>query len=875
MASQTVTIDKTISEIISDGLLDGENITINNGAIVTVDISPTVLIGQITINQGELIFDGENAINPIIFIGERAEEINVNGAGKLKSTLGWWEHPITSNGNANQTWDFSSYFINSEVNADVFSGCWVETGRRINYDNGSGIPPKIGDWLFKYNNSNVQDNSVHGRIVEVSGDGISGYVIVRFLTGTISDNDIIELHTIQNNNGPDHQISWTATANGSDILEADVWQEFGNARQNASNGLSVIGSGIAGFGFEMSHGSNIITFGNGINGFIPPSGARIKVPMVHIGTALLADYNLGNTTWEASAANMYELETINGGDCFLNGISFGSSQFEDNLGGEFQASYCAAHTGFGVYAAIGRTTYDHCIFISDIEGDQRSQSRSMPPIVDMVSGSDLRDCLGLFTNDSAETTQFGGQTSLSINIERCIQISTANAMEWEMVRVNDFTIYDMVVIGTQMVFTTCLGGDIKLLKTQRSILNNSSPTSDQVIMNSSCSNIKLTGWEILNNSAPDDSKLVITDSNNLQIRGFHFINRKYDNEETSNTQTEEFVAIGGLSNDITISRCWLDRGNPNEFALIATGTSKNIIIQNCSAEYTGEAEPDGINTLFRGLHSGSGNLGSTTGVETDYPGTAGAMCGDLFRSNTTGLIYYRCVPGTIEYPINILSGSPTFTKDGDVDINVGDSWEVDMGYYMRGHTGFQGTIASVRNAETTNTVWNWTSYLNVELQYDNGDGYNGIWINVTDTTTMSNIIFNVEGIKFKFRFTAIANQTNIQAFTLRTNTSIQNQIDNYYPIDQITPLFTLTGLKNNTEIRLFEAGTTNEILNSGQENITSGVFNYEYNYFNDINIDISIISLNYINIKLKNITLSNVNQTIPISQIIDRQYLNP
>ena len=873
MANQTITVDKTISQVIADGLSDGENITINSGAALTVDESPTVLVGQVTINEGEMVLDGENATNPIVFVGENAEEINVNGAGVFRSTLGWWIHPTASTGAANQTWDVSAYFSPSEVDADVFSGCWVETGRRINYDGGSGVAPEVGDWLFKYDSGNPQDNGVHGRITEVSGDGVTGYVVVRFLTGSIADNDTIELHTIQDNAGDDYQISWAASADGADVLEADVWQEFGNARQNAANGLSAIGSGMAGFGFEQSHGSNTLTFGDGVNGFIPPNGARIKFPMCHIATANLADYASNTTTYQAGAASRYELELVNGGDCYLDGLSIGSAQFDDNLGGQFQASYCAVNTGFGTYGAIGRATYDHCIFVGDIEDDERSQARSVPAVVDMVAGADIRDCLGLFTNDAAETTQLGGQTSLNVNIERCIQVSNATAIEWEMVRVNDFTINDMVVIGSQMVFTTCLGGTARLLKFQRDILDASSIASDQLIFNAATSDVKVTGIEVLNNNAPDDSKVVVTDCNNIQVRGFHFIDRKYDNEATAHTQQEEFVAIGGLNNEILFARCWTDRGNPNEFALIASGTSKNVTIQNCSSEYTGEIEPDGINTLVRGLHSGSGSLGSGTGVETDLIGTAGAPCGDAFRSDTQGILFYNNVPESAEYPYTILSGSPIFTKDGDVDISIGDSWEVDSGYFAKGHTGFNGTIASVRADQTTNTVWNWTAYCDVELQYDDGSGYNGTWIDVTDAAAMGNIVFNVAGMRFKYRFTATANQTDLQGFTLRTTTALQDQIDNYYPLDQRT--LTITGIENPSKVYLFNSALdeTDPDYQLSSQLVTNGEFTYGFNGGAGITAIYRVVSLDFIVLE-DEIFLEDKDITLPVNQSVDRGYAN-
>ena len=88
MSNQTVTTSQTLEAVIVAGLGSGQNLTINSGAVVTVDKSPTVLVGQVVINQGELVFDGANAANPIVFPGEETEEINVNGAGVLRLHFG-------------------------------------------------------------------------------------------------------------------------------------------------------------------------------------------------------------------------------------------------------------------------------------------------------------------------------------------------------------------------------------------------------------------------------------------------------------------------------------------------------------------------------------------------------------------------------------------------------------------------------------------------------------------------------------------------------------------------------------------------------------------------------------------------------------------
>lgn len=87
-----------------------------------------------------------------------------------------------------------------------------------------------------------------------------------------------------------------------------------------------------------------------------------------------------------------------------------------------------------------------------------------------------------------------------------------------------------------------------------------------------------------------------------------------------------------------------------------------------------------------------------------------------------------------------------------------------------------------------------------------------------------------------------------------------------------TPSLVITGLKNPSEARVFEAGTTNEL--AGQENITSGTFSWQYDPESVTSVDIAILSLGYLNIRLTGQALGVNDLTIPIQQQIDRQYAN-
>lgn len=79
--------------------------------------------------------------------------------------------------------------------------------------------------------------------------------------------------------------------------------------------------------------------------------------------------------------------------------------------------------------------------------------------------------------------------------------------------------------------------------------------------------------------------------------------------------------------------------------------------------------------------------------------------------------------------------------------------------------------------------------------------------------------------------------------------------------------FTITNLRNPSEVRIYDAGTINEIV--GQEDVTTGTFSADL--YEDL-VDIMIVSLNYKIIRLTSVDTSS-NITLSITQYIDNVFL--
>jgi len=91
-------------------------------------------------------------------------------------------------------------------------------------------------------------------------------------------------------------------------------------------------------------------------------------------------------------------------------------------------------------------------------------------------------------------------------------------------------------------------------------------------------------------------------------------------------------------------------------------------------------------------------------------------------------------------------------------------------------------------------------------------------------------------------------------------------------IVQSSVTVTLTGLKNPSEVRVYDAGTTTERTGTGAENVTTG--SHAFSLPASTAVDISILALTYQNERILNYS-TTISTSVPVSQKLDRQYQNP
>lgn len=892
MANQTITVDTPLEAILTGtSFLNGENITINNGAVVTMTRSNSKLIGQIDINDGMFFIDGINISsgNCINFIGESTEEINVNGNG-IFSAVGGWYTLGTTNGTPAQVISTSAYFSGgsqfSPLSGDVLAGIWIETGRKIDYSGGTGLLPAVDDWVYK----NLDTNQV-GRIVDVTGDTTSGSLYVKYFLGSLAGGDGITVRKVVDNYGPDLQRTWSATCTVADVKADGIFQEYVNTRQNGTFRMTDFSSYHNGFIFDHASASTTLTLpgGVGYSGFQPPSGCLIKVPNINFGTSTIALYTgttPGRISVPAANTDRYNLVCTLGGEVYMSACNISTAFFQTSNASVFDNRYVASTIGIGNSASPSKNIIKNCIVCDDVHLATLPVNTNVFNITDCFAGSEIEDSIVVRQAATAKHL-LGAETSTDVTYKNCIaSLGTALGVAvnpYYGVTSSNLIIDNCILYGVGhtttsapcLSLTTCKNveiSDIKMSATSKRIQQ--VPEIDMTNFAAGCDNISMVGIEILPEGIMGNYFATITDCYNMKFRCMGMIDEKVDwNMGPLADDAEQVFNIAGFSTDIDIARIWRTGAGAGANFIITLATQKNLSIKNCSSNYASAFSPLAGDTFtIQGLHAASNTIGNAAGIQTVYNSVYGYNCYDGFKSDVSG--YCGCIfitPSDTTSPlVTVTNGNPKFFKDGTLDFAAGDAIEFESYYFMKGHSGFTGKYTAALGAASNyaDEFSNVTPY----IQYMTGTTWNGSWLEVRTPSNLTSIEIPTSGIKLKYRFvnTGATTIADLSMLILETLTSIDYQKANFYPIDQEEYTLTLSPLIAGTEVRIYRASDMVEI--AGVESSTTS-FEYTYTYTGNVPVIIVIHNETYEYISL-NYTLSNSNSSIPIQQRIDRNYVN-
>lgn len=853
MANQTVNSNSNHDDL--TGRLPGEDFTINNGATLTIDSMPHLtamgILGDITISDGTLLIDGSRSFEVTYSGGSGTlplvgDVITWNSGADTGKVIG-----LNSGNNISGVLTLTKDVGEvTPANADsLASGGWSATVNSV----------KVG-FLMVFGED--QDwGSVDGRSsLRITGDWYEIGV------GTGDDNQVLTLpHT-------GHQPAiWVETGNGTGVFE--IWHRVNTTASTIFySAVSQFGNTFeSGFVYAQQFGSPIVTFGTSTNGGAPPLGARIRIPNVHVGTTTTAA-----PTTEVSSVTLglhigliqpntnlnVEIDHLNGSSCYVDFRGTNAVTVSDSCWGLFTTSAF-------INKVNATVTLTNCAIIRGaiaIAGDYLPTT--ILTITDNIGGITIDNCVIMAGTNENNAAALNLITMSNLVFSgRCKIVS--NQQDENTMYVIRATTASNVTAETLI----SLGGPISISTGSNNWdinelvygLPPARGTSEQNIINAIVHTASLNCIVRSGRLATGGAKhgiqvmFLLTDSDNVTIRNFGSVNAKIDGE----ARATGVVSINGITTNVLLQRLYYTNLNAT-LPFFGVNSSADITIENCSTDYNDEFEFPCNRVLLKGVHVASGTPDSTTGVEGDNVNVLATIFYDHFKSDTTGALGLIFNDRGVKHlsDVEITAGTPVWNGLSDLLMRTtGDQVVYTWPYLIKGHAAFQNAAIQVSAVGTY-------SY---EYDLDTGSGFSGSWKTITGANLSAETI-SPAGFRFKVRITANVSNASaaIKGLAVLTETTIADQLANLYPLETVD--LTLNGLKNNTEVRVYAAGTTNEI--GGSENITTGSTTVTFDSGEYPSVDVSILALGYQNLRLTNVNMTGGDVLIPVQQQVDRQYWN-
>jgi hypothetical protein len=794
MANQVITTSTNHDAL--TGRNAGEDITIQEGAVLTIDSMPHLtsmgILGQLTYTDGRILIDGSRTY----------EVAYSNGAGGSLPAVGTaisWNAGVDTG---------KVVRLNS---GDAASGVLTLTkdSGKVTPDDADSITD--GSWTADLDSVKIGFLIVFGEDQDwVAGDARSTIKITgdwyELGTGTGLDSQVLTLpHT-------GHQPAiWVETGDGTNVFQ--IWHRIvPSASIIFYNNISQFGNTFeSGFVFDQSFGSATVTFGTSTAGGVPPSGARIRIPNVHLGTT-----TVGSPTTEVSTASIGNhirvLATGTNLNVEIDHLNASSVQIGFNGTNEVTCSDSCwgLHPNDILVTNVKPTvTLTNCAVIQGsigLTGDYLPATALQ--IIDSTGGVTLDGCVLMSGEDGTNTPYtFGLFTSANVAFKGVCKIVSNQQNEnghaaIRATNCSNVTAETLIVLGGYLAITTGSNNwEIDELiyglppgrgTTQINIVNALSHNgSKECIVHSG----RLATGAIYGTSGIFN----LIDSDTVTIRGFGAIDAKID----CAARATYVWNIAGISTNIRLQRLWFTNLNATDTTVVVNA-AKGLVIENCSTDYSDECDDKSNETIIKGLHVASGDPDSGTGFEGDMSNVVGTCFYNHFKSDTTGAIGLLFNdPGDFHASdVETVAGTPVWNGLADLLLRTtGDQVVYTYPYSIKGHTGFQNAAIQV------SAVGSYT----YEYDLDTGSGYSGSWTAINGANLSAESI-SPAGFRFKVRITCTTTNTGnaIKGFAVRTTTTLADQAANLYPLEQIA--ITVTVLSN-SRVQIYNVTTDTEIDN--------------------------------------------------------------
>lgn len=316
------------------------------------------------------------------------------------------------------------------------------------------------------------------------------------------------------------------------------------------------------------------------------------------------------------------------------------------------------------------------------------------------------------------------------------------------------------------------------------------------------------------------------------------------------------IAASAAVSDVKVQRVYCS--NTRTGIMTGANDSTRITEENVYGDY---ADAVDVMACLNMQRKGMGGTGALTAQTSIY----GTHWRDGFTSTTAGRIAILMnEPSSLTTSQVTLSNGAAFTSAGGLYMPViGHQVVFETPDYIIGHTAFANSVGVMAGG----TIGN---YL-VEFSIDKNDN-NGYSAYSTATgANLSAVVGINAAIGFKLRIRLTTTVTNATAITSLyfTTVSTTTAQDYQYPLD--TNTLTLTGLVSGSDI-VVKTSDTNTALANVDQNATD-TYDFVYTYAPSTYVDIKIIKAGYVPYQVYDYLLSSSNSSLPIAQVIDRNYV--
>lgn len=666
-----------------------------------------------------------------------------------------------------------------------------------------------------------------------------------------------------------HTLTVTRATHGMAVGN-EVWLDFTTG--GATDGKFVMRSVVAGsYNVNYPHLA-AITAGATVTeryeiGKVPASGCKVRVPNIFVRSGTTSENVIPNAT----LASRPEFITTSAGAIDLEYL------YAENLYPRFGQPYSFKCWHSAFMDGVEITELATAIDIDNVQvGHYTGGTASTPlALISSVAGGKISTSK-FYRQGTPSSSPVNIQFCYGVTISNCeagfLQYARATNTAWSFSGGGSVTLNNCKSFNGSVRLSTVLGATVtnhKHFDRLTGVTNTAAVQSAVDVVSSFDVTIDGVTWD--ENRHPYIGAVALTTCAGVKVRNIG----SYAAPVVNSSWEPNVYGIGALlttganNKDVAIQRCAVEsiRGTT---LIGSNNTDVGVLIESCCLfEYFAHATNTVGNRVIvlanNDMDCSVKGLTTTQGL-TGQASVYGTHFHDLFMGKTYGqvaLCMNEPTTKTSSY-FTMVSGVAKFNSAGGILMGViGDQAVWEMPYFALGHTGFVNETVQMSGG----TLADYRFY----YQIDTGSGYSALSAQLTGaqlgTALAGETISPSTGFKLKIRITTTTtNTTAITFLRIRTTTTESAQSTNLYPLD--TNTITFTGLPTGCDVVVLTAGTSTILDQKDSLPGTTCSFTYSGAQM----VDVGFIKPGYIPYYQRNLAITTVDSSLPITLTPDRNY---